>query len=147
MMFEVISFIGPAVLSALFKIVGKREEVNKRSHEREMALIGVQQKARDAAAARGSGQTRWEQVWRVPVRPVITYAAFGAFVSLPFVAAIHPVNMEVCQPQTGFFAWLFGQEDALCRYIQLGPGLTWTHTHTTVTLMITGFWFGDKVVK
>lgn len=143
-MLEIISFAGSAVLGAFFKFLKHKEEQKARSHTREMALIDKTNLARTQAEKRGLGGNKWEQIWRVPVRPIITYMAFIGFIGLPFIAIITPVNMEICQPQTGFWAWLFSSDKLICSYLTLGPGLTWTQVHTTVTLMITGFWFGGR---
>ncbi len=143
-MFEILSFIGSALLGGLFKFLKQKEQQKQRAHEREMALIDKTIKSQKLAEKRGIGGNNWEQLWRVPVRPIITYMAFSAFIALPFIAIWHPVNMELCKPQTGFWAWLIGNDKLLCSYITLGPGLTWPQVHTTVTLMITGFWFGGR---
>ena len=143
-MFEILSFVGSAFLGGLFKFLNKKEEQKQRNHEREMALIGKTIKTQNEAEKRGLAGNKWEQLWRVPVRPVVTYMAFICFISLPFIAIWYPINMEMCKPQTGIFAWLFGNDNLVCSYISLGPGLTWPQVHTTVTLMITGFWFGGR---
>jgi hypothetical protein len=143
-MLEIISFVGSAVLGGVFKFLKHKEQQKQRNHEREMALIDKTNISRSQAEKRGLGGNKWEQIWRVPVRPIITYIAFIGFIALPFIAIYTPVNMEVCQPQTGFFVWLWGNDTLVCSYLTLGPGLTWPQVHTTVTLMITGFWFGGR---
>lgn len=143
-MIEIASFIGSAALGAFFKFLKRKDEEKQRNHERELALIDKSIQSRNAADKRGRGGNRFEQLWRVPVRPIVTYLSFIAFMSLPFVAIWYPVNMEICHPQTGFWAWLFGDDRLLCSYTILNAGITWTQVHTTVTLMITGFWFGSR---
>lgn len=148
-MLEIVSFMGPAVLSALLKVWQRRDDAAQRRHERELALITKQQAVHTEAARRGVPENLFAQVWYVPVTPIITYGAFLAFIALPFLPAVltSPVNMELCTSPTGFWPWLLGQEAAVCRYITLGPGITWMNVHTQVVLMITGFWFGERVVK
>lgn len=143
-MLEIASFIGSALLGGFLKLLKQKEEQKQRDHAREMALIDKTNLAKTQAEQRGLGGSKWEQLWRVPVRPIITYMAFIGFMALPFVAIWHPVNVELCKPANGFWAWLMGNENLVCNYLALGPGLTWPQIHTTITLMITGFWFGGR---
>jgi hypothetical protein len=79
-MIEILSFAGSAVLGAVFKFLKHKEEQKQRNHNREMALIDKTNLSRSQAEKRGLGGSRWEQLWRVPVRPIVTYILYRVYI-------------------------------------------------------------------
>jgi len=156
--FDLVSFIVPAIIGGIFGAVKEGGERTIRAMKAGAEAAKGVSETRDAAAKRGNVKdvpritNAWEGIYIIlvgSVRPIITYIVFFSFFILPFLSALLglDVNMELCQPRTGFWAWVLGQEEAICKYVTLGPAITWTQAHTTVLLMIGGFWFGERMVK
>lgn len=143
----IISVVGGYLLQLIGTLWSQRKEDKKEERKHVLALAGKRIDEQNAAADRVQVATKAEQFWRLPVRPITTYVAVLSFYLLPFLPAIigSPVNMEICNMQGGWFFGLFGSEKEVCEYITIGPNITWTYIHSSVTGLIIGFWFGGRV--
>ena len=92
-MFEILSFLIPLILGFISR-------KSKDNHQEKVILLNAREDSRNNAANRSLSleSDTFSKWWRVPVRPIITYVAWFAFFSLPFIAVFYPINMEISSP-------------------------------------------------
>lgn len=143
----IVSVLGGYILQFIGAMFSNKQEDKKAERKFMLDMADKRIEEQNNAADRVSVNTKAEQFWRLPVRPIATYIAVVSFYTLPFIPALigSEVSMEMCQLKGGFLWGLFGSEKEVCEYVTLGPNITWTSVHSSITGLIIGFWFGGRV--